>query len=279
MDGVPIRFVRFARATSAGGGGQPRPHRKLRNTRGGLRSVPLRLRRGDRRSSRPGRSGRLLADTHRGHVVNFADYVDDFEQLWQREVESRGYRQRFALAHSMGGAIPAQFLQRRPQAFDAAAFCAPMFGIQLPMPVWLADRIPRLGGEPPGDPRLLRGGHRPVASVALCGQRVDPQPRALSAQPALLRRLPRAAGGRADLPLGAESIRAGRQIIAQAGEITTPLLLLQAGEERVVDNRSHQAFCQALSDAGRPLRRGLPWLSTAHAMRSCSSGTRCAPKH
>ncbi len=24
-----------------------------------------------------GRSGRLLSDTHRGHVVNFSDYVDD----------------------------------------------------------------------------------------------------------------------------------------------------------------------------------------------------------
>ncbi|MDR8258611.1 alpha/beta fold hydrolase, partial [Acinetobacter baumannii] len=29
-----------------------------------------------------GRSGRLLSDTHRGHVVNFSDYVDDLAALW-----------------------------------------------------------------------------------------------------------------------------------------------------------------------------------------------------
>ncbi len=33
-----------------------------------------------------GRSGRLLSDTHRGHVVNFSDYVDDLAALWQQQV-------------------------------------------------------------------------------------------------------------------------------------------------------------------------------------------------
>ena len=28
----------------------------------------------------------------------------------------------------------------------------------------------------------------------------------------------------------------------------------------LLDNRSHQAFCQALSDAGRPCEGGLPWV-------------------
>lgn len=34
-----------------------------------------------------GRSGRLLSDTHRGHVVNFSDYVDD----WPRSGSSRWF--------------------------------------------------------------------------------------------------------------------------------------------------------------------------------------------
>jgi lysophospholipase len=57
-----------------------------------------------------------------------------------------------------------------------------------------------------------------------------------------------------------ESIHAGQQIIAQAAKITTPILLLQAGEDRVVDNRSHSAFCQAMSDAGHPCEGGKPWV-------------------
>ena len=206
-----------------------------------------------------GRSGRLLADTHRGHVVNFADYVDDFEQLWQREVESRGYRQRFALAHSMGGAILAQFLQRRPQAFDAAAFCAPMFGIQLPMPVWLADRILDWAESRPAirDYYAVGTGQwRPLPYVV----------NVLTHSRERYRRSLRYYADYPELQVGGptyhwvrESIRAGRQIIAQAGEITTPLLLLQAGEERVVDNRSHQAFVRLCQTRGA-LAKGLPWV-------------------
>ncbi len=88
-----------------------------------------------------GFSGRMLADTHRGHVVNFADYVDDFAQFYHQQVKPLGYRQHVALAHSMGGAILAQFLAREPQAFSAVALCAPMLGIYLPMPGWMANGI------------------------------------------------------------------------------------------------------------------------------------------
>lgn len=56
-----------------------------------------------------GRSGRLLSDTHRGHVVNFSDYVDDLAALWQQQVVPGHWRKRFILAHSMGGAIATLF--------------------------------------------------------------------------------------------------------------------------------------------------------------------------
>ena len=34
-----------------------------------------------------GLSGRMLPDTHRGHVDNFSDYVDDLAAFWQQEVQ------------------------------------------------------------------------------------------------------------------------------------------------------------------------------------------------
>ena len=34
-----------------------------------------------------GLSGRMLQDTHRGHVDRFSDYVDDFAAFWQQEVQ------------------------------------------------------------------------------------------------------------------------------------------------------------------------------------------------
>ncbi len=93
-----------------------------------------------------GRSGRMLPDTHRGHVVDFSDYVDDFAAFWQQESQPGPWRKRYILAHSMGGAISTLFLQRyEPQAFHAAVFCAPMFGIVLPLPAVDGAPSSRLG--------------------------------------------------------------------------------------------------------------------------------------
>ena len=58
-----------------------------------------------------GRSGRLLADPHLGHVNRFNDYVDDLAAFWQQEVQPGPWRKRYILAHSMGGAISTLFLQ------------------------------------------------------------------------------------------------------------------------------------------------------------------------
>lgn len=49
-----------------------------------------------------GLSGRMLPDTHRGHVDNFSDYVDDLAAFWQQEVQPGPWRKRYILAHSMG---------------------------------------------------------------------------------------------------------------------------------------------------------------------------------
>lgn len=56
-----------------------------------------------------GLSGRMLPDTHRGHVDNFSDYVDDLAAFWQQEVQPGPWRKRYILAHSMGGAISTLF--------------------------------------------------------------------------------------------------------------------------------------------------------------------------
>lgn len=260
VGGVPIRFVRFS---------SPRHQRVVVVSPGRIESyikypeVAYDLfHRGydvmiiDHRGQ--GRSGRMLADPHRGHVVDFADYVDDFAQFYHQHVVPLGYRQHVALAHSMGGAILAQFLAREPQAFAAAALCAPMFGIYLPMPGWMANHILNWTEKRP----TLRdyyavgtGQWRPLPYVV----------NVLTHSRERYRRSLRYYADSPELQVGGptyhwvrESIQAGQQIIAQAAKIVTPILLLQAGEDRVVDNRSHWAFCQALSDAGHPCEGGVP---------------------
>ena len=205
-----------------------------------------------------GKSGRMLDDHHRGHVVRFDDYVDDLEILWQQEILSKPYKQRFALAHSMGGVILALFLARKPQGVTAAALCAPMTGIKLPMPLWVAKRIADWAERYPKmrDNYALGTGHwRPLPFIVneLTHSRVR------------YRRFLRYYADYPELQVGGptyhwvrESIQAGERAIASAENITAPLLLLQAGDDRVVANASHFAFCQSLTKAGNPPYGGAP---------------------
>lgn len=197
-----------------------------------------------------GFSGRMLADPQRGHVVHFEHYIDDLQQFWQQEVMARAYQRHFALAHSLGVAILTRFLIKHPEAFDAVALCAPMFGIRLHMPVWLSQAILAWAEKSPKrrDDYAPGTTHwRPIPYLInrLTHSRVRYQ------------RTLRHSADDPRLQLGGptyhwvkESTQAGKQIIAQAAQLITPFILLQASEEKVVDNQAHTAFFQVRSDAG-----------------------------
>lgn len=207
-----------------------------------------------------GRSGRLLEDTHRGHVVNFSDYVDDLERFWQQEVATGPWRKRYVLAHSMGGAITTLFLQRQPQAFDAVALCAPMFGITIRLPDWMLRSILDWAE---GYPKLRDG-----YAIGTGRWRALPfSLNVLTHSPERYRRNLRFYADDPDLRVGGptyhwvrEGILAGEQVLAGATAVTTPLLLLQAEAERVVDNRAHDRFCELRAAAGHPCWGDKPYV-------------------
>lgn len=205
-----------------------------------------------------GRSGRLLQDSHRGHVELFDFYVDDLQTLYQREIASRPYRQRYALAHSMGGAVLTLMLARQPSAFDAAVLASPMFGISLPLPLWMAHRILDWAEKRP----VFREGY------AVGTGKWQPRPFSINQLTHSRERYRRNLRFYADDPglrVGGptwhwvrESVQAGRRILTTAKDISTPLLLLQAGEDKVVDNLAQDQFCQAMTAAGQPCEGGKP---------------------
>ncbi|MFS2223225.1 lysophospholipase L2 [Pantoea sp. B65] len=205
-----------------------------------------------------GRSGRLLQDSHRGHVVEFGHYVDDLEALWQREIADSAYRHRYALAHSMGGAILTLLLARQPQAFDAVALASPMFGIYLPMPSWMANRILNWAEKRPA----IREGY------ALGTGKWRARPFGINTLTHSRERYRRNLRFYADDPglrVGGptyhwvrEGLLAGQNILTKVADIHTPILLLQAGDDKIVDNRSQDLFCKAMSAAGHPCEGGKP---------------------
>lgn len=205
-----------------------------------------------------GRSGRMLPDTHRGHVVKFSDYVDDLAAFWDQEVASGPWRKRYILAHSMGGAISTLFLQRYPQACDAIALCAPMFGIIIRLPEWMVRPLLDWAESYPS----LREGY------AIGTGSWRPLPFAINVLTHSRERYRRNLRFYADEPqlrVGGptwhwvrEGILAGEHALAGAENDATPTLIIQAEEEHVVDNRMHQRFCERRAAAGHPCEGGKP---------------------
>ncbi|KPD04286.1 lysophospholipase L2 [Moellerella wisconsensis] len=192
-----------------------------------------------------GRSGRMLADPQKGHVEKFSDYIDDFQTFIELEVKCRHYLKCFAVAHSMGGAILSGYLLRDSMTFDAAALCAPMIGINLPLPSWLANFIVERA-----EPRwAIRNDY------AVSTGKWQPLPYLINVLTHSYERYRRYLRYYADYPelrLGGptyhwirESFSIGKQLIAKAGEIDLPLMVLLASEDKVVSNRELMAFCDA----------------------------------
>ncbi|WP_029696673.1 lysophospholipase L2 [Siccibacter turicensis] len=260
VDGIPIRFVRFR---AAGNDrvvvicpGRIESYVKYAELAYDLFHCGFDILIIDHRGQ--GRSGRMLDDTHRGHVVNFSDYVDDFAAFWQQEVASGPWRQRFILGHSMGGAIATLFLQRQPDACNAIALCAPMFGIVMRLPEWMVRHILDWAEGYPN----VRDGY----AIGTGRWRALPfSVNILTHSRQRYRRNLRFYADEPRLRVGGptyhwvrEGVLAGEQVLAGATAVTTPMLLLQAEEERVVDNRMHDRFCELRAAAGYPCEGGKP---------------------
>jgi lysophospholipase len=76
-----------------------------------------------------GLSDRVLADERKrqmGHVRDFGDYVSDLRQYYADFVRPTGHKKHVLLGHSMGGCIASLYLETHNQDFDAAVLCSPM---------------------------------------------------------------------------------------------------------------------------------------------------------
>ncbi|MDT3337857.1 alpha/beta fold hydrolase [Shewanella sp. SP1S1-7] len=202
-----------------------------------------------------GLSDRMTINTHMGHVRRFNDYIDDFALFMQKKVLPQNDKQLMLLGHSMGGAIGTLYLKQHPDIFTAAAFSAPMYGIKLPMPKafvrWLASKLDTtLNG---GEPNYVLGGqnYKPVPfkgnELTHCQSRYQAYRDLYDAAP--------------KLQLGSptnrwltESLDAADTCVLATAQIRTPILILQASEDKIVDNAAQNlavsTHCQLKVIAG-----------------------------
>lgn len=186
-----------------------------------------------------GLSSRLTANPHQGHVDKFDDYISDFNAFIEVVVKPEQHKKLFLVGHSMGGAIGTLYMAQQPDTFESAVFSAPMFGIKLPMNKpfirWLAEKLDN--GNKGMAPNYILGGqdYKPTEfknnNLTHSKLRYEHYRGLYQAQP--------------QLQLGSptnrwlvESIDAADKCVSIASNIATPILILQASEDTIVDNQS-----------------------------------------
>jgi lysophospholipase len=210
-----------------------------------------------------GMSGRMLADPQKGYVDQFDDYVVDLKQFHDQIIMADQPAKLFLLAHSMGGAISARYLERWPDDIKAAVLSSPMLGINLGgLPKWLAKglatTIGTVGdwiGEPPYGP-----GQGAYQDHGFVDNELTHSQSRYQAFRQLYEQHPQIKLGGATAHWINQGITGADAAIADAGAIKTPLLVLQAGNDSVVDNAAQDRFCTlANCEGGKPLRIEGAW--------------------
>ena len=202
-----------------------------------------------------GFSGRQLADPHKGHVDSFDDYVADFHFFLEHVVNRRPYDYCLALAHSMGGTITLLHELRYPGSFTGIVMTAPMLGFSTaPWPAFLVPPIlsvfDALGqsqsyiiGGGPFEPKPFSDDN-PLTSD--CDNYTRNQ-QLMIEYPQIQLGAPTNAWVKQALVAideiwVSQAQVAIEEIMAGAESLRSPLLILQAGADQVVDNRAQERF-------------------------------------
>lgn len=193
-----------------------------------------------------GESQRQLKDPHKGHVIYFSDYVQDFAQFIHEIVTPHAQSETYLIAHSMGGAIAIQFMSQNPDYFTKALLSAPMFELDTNPYTEAVARIfseflvlTKQGSKYAPD----RGPYIPEEDTFEKND-VTHSPSRFWANKFLFTRYPYLALGGPTARWVNQSLKATKNISTLAPKIKTPLLLLQAGEDLVVKPSRQNAFCK-----------------------------------
>jgi len=191
-----------------------------------------------------GQSGRLVEDPEMGFIDSFQFYINDMKSFHDRYVRPNRHEKVFLMAHSMGGAIGMTYLEQHPEDFTAAAFSAPMLGLK-----WYVCPLARLLRNRTSDYGPGQSGYNREEEVfegnIVTGSEIRFQ-RAVSA----FDQVPEARLGGASVQWARSSCDQFDFIFEHASNIRTPFILFSAGNEQLVNPRSHQKFIQLARSRG-----------------------------
>ena len=202
-----------------------------------------------------GFSDRPLPDREKNHVKFFSDYAKDFGLFLENIVLKNPacQAQRINLiAHSMGSAVAALYLESvgEHSPFKKAIFAAPMIKIHFPAgkseksvlwETWFACNTPfgpSCSAYVPG-----KGGYDPQTPFE--GNPLTHSETRFNLKKFVYQKWPELRMGSPTVRWVRQSVLAGVRLrrTENAARIATPILILQASEDSIVDNSAQNEFC------------------------------------
>lgn len=200
-----------------------------------------------------GLSERLLDNPHKGYVKQFDDYTEDLHTFIKTIVNSHcaSNDKPILLAHSMGGAIATRLAQKYPDAVKATLLSSPMIAINKGgLPEWLAKSLINSGnflnslfdeqawyfiGQSDYQVKSFED-NRLMYSKVRYQTFID-----------LYEEYPELQLGGVTINWLKQAVLTQQNIFAELNKITTPISIMQAGEDTIVDNQAQFDFCEQLN--------------------------------
>lgn len=192
-----------------------------------------------------GSSQRFMPQIDRGHVDDFDNYAQDVKTFFDEVVSQTYCRDTSLLAHSMGGGIAVDFLQKHPGLVDRAVLTSPMLKILTkPYPYAVARGIV-LGSMAIGRGMQFAVGEKPFnpnddfESNRFTGSKVR-----YDMWMNLFRELPQTQLGGVTNRWVNEIMKGTKKVRARYSQVQIPLRVIKASDERYSEPAEMEKLCR-----------------------------------
>jgi len=197
-----------------------------------------------------GLSERLLSNPDKGYVASFVDYENDLSHFIDTIVSKTCQGKPYLLAHSMGCVISTRYMQRFPNSIKAAVLSSPMMGFRsAPVPTVIAKGLVnfsnRVNNWVSDEPWYFLG-QNDYQAISFSKNKLSHSKIRYQNFIDLYQNTAQVQLGGVTINWLREGIKAQEKVFSQLAQLTTPIQVLQAGEDSVIDNQAQNEFCQQL---------------------------------
>ncbi len=192
-----------------------------------------------------GSSQRFMPQIDRGYVDDFDNYATDVKTFIEQVVSQTYCRETYMLAHSMGGGIAVDFLQKNPGLIDRAVLTSPMLKIQTkPYPYAVARGIV-LGSMAIGRGRQFAIGEKPYnPNDDFATNKFTQSKVRFDMWMNLFRELPQTQLGGVTNRWVNEIMKGTKRVRSQYGKLLLPLRVIKATDERYSEPSEMEKLCR-----------------------------------